>query len=412
MIEYWVQFIVLVGLLMASAFFSGAETALFSLSHHSREELGKKGSLAAKLLNKPSDLLVSILLGNLVINVLFFCTSAALAVKMSADDPLKQALFGLVILVSVIIFGEVLPKAFGISHAVKISVIAAVPLKIWVTLTQPLVRIVLLFTDLFSRENSKLKSGLTTDELKMLLSYSSDGGEISDFAGEMIEEVVELSELRVNSVMTPRVDLVFCPINLPIIDIVELGVKNKLYFLPVYEESDENVVGLINIRRLCLSDGYDIDINDFITPVKFIPENKRCGELLDEMIEENLRTMVVVDEYGGIAGLVTITDLMREVLGNMDPVKDVSDNEKVIQVSENIYRVRGSLSVTHWNDFFENPLENEFLRAGAVTTIGGFFISLLGRMPTVGDKVVFHNLEFSIEEMNGHRISWVNLRIK
>ncbi len=414
-LDYWLQFMMLIFLLMVSAFFSGSETALFSLSQHRREEMEKSSNrywrMAADLLKKPSDLLVAILLGNLVVNVLFFCVSAALSVRMSGDDALMQAAMAAVVLVSVIIFGEVLPKAFGISHAVKISAISALPLKIWLAFTLPFIRVILFCTDIFSGGRGTTQQGITTDELKMLLNYSADGGEISNFAGEMIEEVVELSCLWVKNIMTPRVDLVFCPVEYSVNEAVELGLKNRVYFLPVYDGQEDNVVGLVSVRRICLTERYKRNLSDFVIPVKFIPESKRCGQLLDEMISENLRTMVVVDEYGGIAGLVTLKDLMREVMGNMDPVLE-DEREKVVQLAEDTYRVRGSLPITHWNDFFASPLEEDILRAGAVTTIGGFFISQLGRLPEVGDKVVFRNLEFVIEEMHGHRIGWVKLRIK
>ncbi len=410
-LEHCLQFSVLIFLLGLSAFFSGSETALFSLSQHKLNEIKNSGTksqkIASELLKTPSELLVGILLGNLVVNVLFFCISASLAVKIGQNNPFIEVVFGIVILVSVIIFGEVLPKAVGINHSLKLAALTAVPLKVWMKSTLPFAKVVIMFMNLIEKKRDKKSQNITTDELKMLLNYSADGGEISDFTSEMIEDVMELSCLKVKHVMTPRVDLVFCSKDSTINEVTEIGLKNRVYFLPVYDKNEDDVVGLVSIRRLCFTESYKTDLSKYIIPVRFIPENKLCGQLLDEMISENLRTMVVVDEYGGISGLVTLKDLLREIGGTFNPIVDDGKGEKVIKIDESHYRVRGSLPITHWEDFFGDPI-----RDNINSTIGGFVISKLRRMPVIGDVVQFSNLEMKVAEMDQNRIIWVEVTIK
>ncbi len=402
-------------LLCCSAFFSGSETALFSLSSFCRRELNEKcknGKRINYLLDNGSELLISILLGNLVINVLLFSVSASLSLKVSARyGAWWEAAIGIVVLIALIIFGEVLPKAFGIIHSKKISLIVAAPLKFWYKITSPLA---LFFLKLINQINNRKKvkrNSITTDELKMLLNYSVSGGSLNNSTGEMIEDVVELSELRVKSIMTPRVDVLFCSIESSLEEVKKMGLENRVYFIPVFEKNEDQVLGLIDVRKVILNKSTKKVIQDFMIKVEYVPENKRCGELLELMNKAKLRTMLVVDEYGGIAGLVTFKDLLAEVLGSVDMEDQENYAMNVIQLDNRCYRVNGTLSVSHWDSFFESPL-SETRRFDEIATLGGLVVSLLKRYPKVGDKVTLGKIEFLVDEMNGHRIGWIKVRIK
>jgi len=415
MIEYGIIVLFMLFLLGCSAFFSGSETALFSLSNFERRELIKNGSSGLRLkylLDHHAELLVSILLGNLIINVLLFCSSASLSIKISNSyGGWWEVVIGVVVLISLILFGEVLPKAFGLSHATKLSTIVSLPLKVWLKITLPFAKFFLKIINKINSRKKVEKSTISTDELKMLLNYSINGGNLHHSTGEMVEDVVELSELRVLSIMTPRVNVTFCAYESSIEDAIQLGINNRVYFMPVYKDSEDQVIGLLDVRKLILKSNSESKLEDFIIKVQYVPETKRCGSLLDLMNKSNLRTMLVVDEYGGIAGMVTYKDLLEEVIGNVDLQSQKEFKMQVIQLDQSCYRVSGTLSIAHWDSFFENTLTHN-KRYGDIATLGGLVVSLLKSYPKVGDRVSLGKLEFLVDEMYGHRIGWVKVRIK
>ena len=402
-------------LLCCSAFFSGSETALFSLSNFDRRELmknGKSGLRVKYLLDHSSELLVSILLGNLIINVLLFCVSASLSIKISSSHgSWWEVIIGGIVLVVLIIFGEVLPKAFGLSHAIKLSTLVAFPLKIWLKMTFLFSKFFLKIINKINSQKKVEKSTISTDELKMLLNYSINGGALHHSTGEMVEDVVELSELRVLNIMTPRVEVTFCSYSSSIGDAKLLGISNRVYFMPVYKDSEDDVVGLLDVRKLILKSTSESKLADFIIKVQYVPDTKSCGSLLELMNKSNLRTMLVIDEYGGIAGVVTYKDLLEEVIGNIDLQSQKEFEMKVIQLDQFCYRVSGMLSISHWDSFFKNSLSQKNSYAD-ISTLGGLVVSLLKRYPTVGDRVSLGKIEFLVDEMFGHRIGWLKVRIK
>ena len=415
MIEYIIIILIMFLLLACSAFFSGSETALFSLSNFERRELIKKGRTGIwikYLMQHSSELLVSILLGNLIINVLLFCVSASLSIKLSrAYGSWWEVIIGVTVLIILIIFGEVLPKAFGLSHATKLSTSVAFPLKIWLKITLPFSKFFLKIINKINNRKKVEKSTISTNELKMLLNYSINGGALHHSTGEMVEDVVELSELRVLSIMTPRVAVTFCAYTSTIEEAVQLGIMSRVYFIPVYQDGEDDVVGLLDVRKLILKHTTESKLSDFIIKVQYIPETKSCGSLLELMNSSSLRTMLVVDEYGGIAGMVTYKDLLEEVIGNIDLQSQKEFEMQVIQLDQSCYRVSGTLSISHWDSFFKNTLSRNN-RYEDIATLGGLVVSLLKKYPKVGDRVSLGKIEFLVDEMFGHRIGWIKVRIK
>ncbi len=415
MVEYTIIISIMFFLLGCSAFFSGSETALFSLSKFESRELMRKGRTGIwikYLMNHSSELLVSILLGNLIINVLLFCVSASLSIKVSRTyGSWWEVIIGVVVLIVLIIFGEVLPKAFGLSYATKLSTTVSFPLKIWLQITLPFSKFFLKIINKINNQKKVENSTISTDELKMLLNYSINGGSLHHSTGQMVEDVVELSELRVLSIMTPRVNITFCSEITTIEDAIKLGIESRVYFMPVYKASEDNVVGLLDVRKLILKNEPQSKLSDFIIKVQFIPETKSCGSLLELMNKSSLRTMLAVDEYGGIAGMVTYKDLLEEVIGNVDLQSQKDFEMQVIQLDHSCYRVNGTLSIRHWDSFFKNTLSRNN-RYEDIATLGGLVVSLLRSYPKVGDRVSLGKIEFLVDEMFGHRIGWIKVRIK
>lgn len=392
------------GLLAASAFFSSSETALLSLQRETviafAEGTSRRGHLVAKLLERQRDLLATILFGNLVVNVLFYATSSLFAYRAAAEGrPTVAAAVGLGGLLTVIVFGEVVPKTVALTFNKSFAQAVAIPLYGFFTVVGPLTRaigpVVRAITNVILRV-IRPPGRITRDELSMLVEATRSQGHIPPHEGEMIEEVMSLSDTRVRDVMVPRVDLVACDAQTTIEELIGIFVKTRRTKIPVYDGDVDNVIGIAYVKSALL--GNPSSLADVMGPGNFIPEAKIAEDLLYEFQQKRITAAVVVDEYGGTAGIVTLADVAQEIVG---PIGDEYEapEEAVEEVSPGTYRLAGDLSIKDWESLFDINVEAERL-----STLGGFIILLLGRMPRAGDTVVYQNVSFTVEEVRKHRI--------
>lgn len=391
-------------LLCLSAFFSSTETALFSLSRLQLIELENSKSKTAhaiiRLFKDPSKLLVTILFGNLLVNILFFSSSTvfigAIGDKLGTT---YQAVAGLVVLISVIILGEILPKAIGINYSMRLAMLAVYPLTIWSKLATPARIILSWIAEKLEPKQSSNTKNITSDELKMLMSISKEEGHFNFQAGEVIDDIVELSTLKAREIMKPRVDVTMCPTTTKVAEAIRIGLKHKIFFIPVYQGTENNPIGVVYIRDLFLKAQKRSVIRAYVKPITFVPETKRVDELLDEMLKNDESVVGVVDEYGGLEGIVNIESILEEVVGKMDR-NNSSENKPAIvtQIGESKYRVLGELPLKDWEDFFYDDLMDDDTNI-AVSTVSGFIIHHLQRIPVPGDTVVYDNLKFTVEKV-------------
>jgi len=408
-----IQMGVLLGL---SAFFSSTETALFSLSRLQLIELEKSKTKTAqtilKLFNKPSQLLVTILFGNLTVNILFFSSSAVLIGAIGDGKGASfQAMAGFVVLVTVIIFGEVLPKAVGITYSLQLANFSAYPLSIWSKTAMP-ARVALswIAAKLEPSSDSEQKN-ITSDELKMLMSISKDEGHFNFQAGEVIDDIVELSSTKAREIMRPRIDVTMCSTTTRVSEAIKLGLEHKFFLIPVYQGSENNPIGVVDVRDLFFSAPKNNVLRPYVKPIKFIPESKRVGELLDEMLREKQTIVGVVDEYGGLEGIINIDFILEEVVGKMNTHASSQQPSMVTQLGESKYRIFGELPLKDWEDFFYDDLmEDE--DSIAVSTVNGFITHHLQRIPETGDTVAYKNLLFTVEEVEHNTVHSAMLEIK
>lgn len=403
------------GLLLFSGFFSGSETALFLLSREQLRKLESGRGIAATailaLTRDPTNLLVTVLFGNMIVNVLFFCMSAVLAGQVAeVYGAWAQAVSGLAALMLVIVFGEILPKAVGISHTLSTARAAAVPLLVWQYAVTP-VRVVLrsLARRIEFRGRSEHERFVTPEELKMLVEMSRAEGLIGHKEGEMIADIVEIAEIRVREIMVPRVDVVRCEVATPAGEVLALARENTFSLVPVYEGDFDHVLGVVSARDLFLAGGAG-DLRTYVKPVKFVPETKRADALLRQFLDEKLDLVIVVDEYGGTAGLATLEDLLEAVIGEIEDEFE-PDKQPVESLGEKRYRLHGGLSIREWRDLFAVSWDRRAPQAPELDTIGGFVIFLLGRIPREGDQVRYQNLRFTVERVQGRRIATILLEI-
>ncbi|MEI6892370.1 MAG: hemolysin family protein [Pontiella sp.] len=398
-------------LLFFSAFFSGIETALFSLSREQVKQLRSHGHHVGRLLillrDNPSGLLVAILFGNLVVNILFFCVSAVLALDIGIHyGEWWQAATGFGVLVTVILVGEIFPKAIGISFPERVVRLNSPLLRGWFHFMGP-VRVVLEMITRKMEPSDQHDETLDSDELKMLIEATLHDPTFGKQEKAIVEDIVNLPEIRVREIMVPRVKQLFRRADAPAGEALAAAAEQDIELIPIYEDEEDHIVGVVEVRDLFVNNNPDKSLICFSTPVRFVPETKRADVMLREFLTDGLRMVCVVDEYGGLAGTVVLEDLLEEVVGEFD----VLDVPSVEQLGETTYRLQGNLGIREWRSLFIGFLPDEVMRDLALDTLSGLVVSLLKRMPVVDDVVQVGNLKFTVEQVRSNRIERVLLEL-
>lgn len=408
---YWLTLLGMVLLLFCSAFFSGTETALFSLSRDQVKDLREHGRHVDRLLvllrDNPSGLLVAILFGNLVVNILFFCMSAVLALNVSAQyGEWGQAIVGFSVLVVVILAGEILPKALGISFPERIVKLNSPLLSFWFHFMGP-VRIVLEAITRKMEPAEEHDNRIDSNELRMLIEVTHHDPTFGRQEKAIVEDIVNLPEIRLREIMVPRVKQLFRRADAPAGEALAEAAEQELELIPIYEEDEDNIVGIVEVRDLFVNSDPGKPLIFFSQPVRFVPETRRADVMLREFLADGLRMVCVVDEYGGLAGTIVMEDLLEEVVGEFD----ATEESPVEQLGETTYRLKGNLGIREWRSLFVGFLPDEVMRDLALDTLSGLVVSLLKRLPAVGDRVEVGNLRFTVEQVRSNRIETVVLEL-
>lgn len=409
--EHLMTLAAMVLLLFCSAFFSGTETALFSLSREQVKEMREQGKNVSGLLgllrDNPSGLLVAILFGNLVVNILFFCMSAVLALEVGTRyGEWWQAVIGFGVLVVVILSGEILPKAIGISFPERVVKINSPLLRGWYHFMGPVRRGLEIITRKME-PSSAHDNRLDADELRMLIDATHHDPTFGKQEKAIVEDIVNLPEIRVREIMVPRVKQLFRRADAPAGEALAEAAGQEIDLIPIYGDEEDNIVGVVEVRDLFVNPDPNKALIYFSNPVRFVPETKRADALLREFLNEGLRMVCVVDEYGGLAGTVILEDLLEEVVGEFD----VMEVPLVEQLGESTYRLQGNLGIREWRSLFVGFLPGEVMRDLALDTLSGLVVSLLKRLPVVGDVAQVGNLRFTVEQVRSNRIEVVLLEL-
>ncbi|MFT5051380.1 MAG: putative hemolysin [Chlamydiales bacterium] len=392
----------LFGLLALSGFLSASETALFSLSAGDRESAGAR---VQRLFREPREVLVSILLANLLVNLAFFATAPHFLMRV-ADLGLLGA--GFVSLLAILILGEILPKTLALRGAHWMARWAAWPLSLLVGLLSPMRRVLRGLVDLglkaFGQSDSE-EVDITPEVLAEVLERSSVEGVLAAGEADLLAEIVELGDLRVREIMTPRVDMLLIDLDDDEVEQREArrqAARRRLSWLPVVRGGADNVVGQVLVRDLYRDQ--DRPIEQLIMPIKFVPEVARVLSLLHSLREDRVAEAIVLDEWGGTAGAVTLEDFFEELIGDLR-VEGEALERPVVPLGEGRFRVSGGLSIRDWNDHFGvQVVPREF------ETVGGFVTALLGRIPRTGDRLELGGgLICEVREVRGRRLETLDL---
>lgn len=411
----WLRLAGMAGLIGLSGFFSASETALFSLRPEDIEALERRhrraGGAVRRLLTRPDDVLVSVLFGNLVVNTLFFSIGAMLSFDAAASfGTFVGSAFGAFVLIALLLFGEIFPKAIAVASPKAFAFIASLPLEAfhaWIgrpaaIFASPVLALVKLLAGRHP-PSERLEPG----ELRMLVELAERSGELSGAEAEIFDGAVALSELRAREVMVPRVDVVCASVNEAPEQVLKKLRAHARSRAPVYEGPQDNVIGVVEAKDLiasCAVPGSGrCDLRALVKPVVFVPESARLESLLERVRLSGLEVAVVVDEYGGMAGLITLEDIAFSAFGDTAPASE-SGRPPVERTGPDSYLLAGDLSIRDWARLFDVEPE-----PGQFDTLGGFLAYLLGRIPKVGDAVQWEGLRFLVKEMRGRRVARVEI---
>lgn len=405
------RIILQIGLLIASAFFSGSETALFSLSRFNLQQLQRvqhpKFESLQTLLERPRQLIISILCGNEIINVAATANMAGILVALYGLE--QGGILNVLVMVPLLLlFGEVTPKTIAVSDPVKISTnFIAGPLSLWVKLITPFRWMIRLISDRlttwFVGEETSAENILRIDEFRTLVDEVVKGGQLSIQERSLINNLLEAGTTEVIEIMIPRTKTAFINITTSVTDIVQQVRELRYTRLPVYSDSRDDLVGFIHaedIMQLVLkdSDFNDLKIEDILHPPVIVPPTKKVDEMFDYFRDHNVQAAAVLNEFGGIDGLVTLKSVLSFVFGKVTP--ESLPQMYFSHLAENVYEVAGEMKLT---DF--EKLTNFGITDQRMTTIGGVVLRFLDRLPQEGDEVTVEGVVLTVLEMKIHRIS-------
>jgi putative hemolysin len=417
-------------LILIGGFFAASEIALITVRRSRLSQLADDGNAAARTAHRltadPGRFLATI---QLAITFLGFLASAAGALALSggladliagipvslisnAADAIAFVIITLVIALTSIIVGELVPKTLALSFPERLALLVARPIGWLEVLLNPIVWLVSRVSGFLVRllgGTERPQAGyLSTEELKMLVESGAETGEFEEDEKEMIHGVIELGDKRVHEVMVPRIGIRAVNVDDPMDDVLDTIVRAGHSRLPVFEENLDNIVGILYAKDLLPylkqdagsgSNGTDaIDLRSIARPPVYVPESKAVDELLHEMQIAKRHIAIVVDEYGGTAGLITMEDVVEEIVGEIEDEYDLPD-ESIERVNDRTIRIDGTFPIDDFNEQFGLSIPVEDFH-----TMGGFVFGLLGRAPEKGDSVEWDGLKLQVVEVEGSRI--------
>lgn len=407
------QLIILIILLMLSAFFSSNETALMSVSKLKLRTLADSGNKRAAMVldvteNHTSKMLSAILIGNNIVNL----SASALATSLAyAFGGYMVSIATAVLTVAILVFGEITPKNYATINAEKLALRYIGVIRFFMAVMTPVIFIINLFSRgimfLMRVDPDASGKGITEDELRTIVDVSHEDGIIESDEKEMIYNVFDLGDANAKDIMVPRVHVTFADVDSTYEGLIEIFRRDKFTRLPVYEETQDNIVGIINMKDLLLYDkNQPFHIRDIMRKPHFTYEYKSISELLVEMRDSTFNIAIVLDEYGEMAGLITLEDILEEIVGEIHDEYDETEDELIRRISDREYIIEGSMSLDDVNDRLHTELASE-----DYDSLGGLIIEYLDdRLPEKGDEVITDGgIRLVVESLDKNRVESVHV---
>ncbi|MGN0159628.1 MAG: HlyC/CorC family transporter [Brotaphodocola sp.] len=408
-----IQILVLVVLLCLSAFFSSAETALTTVNKMRMRSLAEAGDKAAarvmKITDDPGKMLSTILVGNNIVNLFAssFMTTLTMEMFGSAAVGIATGILTLFILV----FGEITPKTLSTLYAEKIALAYSGVIYWMMVILTPVIFLVNQLSYgvllLFRVDPNKKKEAITEDELRTIVEVSHEEGVIESEEKKMINNVFDFGESVARDIMVPRIDMVFVDVEAAYEELMEIFRQERFTRMPVYEGSTDNVIGIINMKDLILYDqDQPFSIRDYLRQPLYTYEFKKTSELMIEMRKTFNNIVIVLDEYGATAGLITLEDMLEEIVGEIRDEYDEDEEDDVKELNPGEYLVNGSTKLDDLNEHLGLHLESE-----DYDSIGGLVIGFLDHLPEAGEEVSYENLRLVVESVEKNRIDTIHMYI-
>lgn len=410
------QLIFLAVLIFLSALFSSAETAFLSTNkirlRNLQEEGEKKADLVLFMLDNQNKLISALLVGNNIVNI----GSSALATKM-ATEAFGNAGVGIatgIMTLLVLVFGEVIPKNLAAAHAETWAMFIAPFIRLVSFVLTPVVFLLTKLSDFvvhFSKSDDEEDPTITEDEFKILVNVGQEEGVLDESESEMINSIFEFDETVVKAIMVPRIDIVAVDVEDSINEALRIIVDGGHSRIPAYEESIDNIVGILYAKDIFAHLDADFDtmkVKELLRPAYYIPETKKVSDLLNELRLKKVHMAIILDEYGGTNGLVTIEDLIEEIIGDIQDEYDVED-DLIVMHGEAHLVADARAPIGDVEDAFDVELDEEILEDSEADTIGGLAFEHLGGIPAVGDEVTVGRFLIRIVDVSGRRISKVEI---
>ncbi len=407
-------------LIFLSGIFSSVETAMHSLGKVAIKKILKRGGTRAKLLgiwsSNQNKFLTTIYVGNNILNVGASVLASSITIDVARHygyrEPYALAAATGAITFVLLLFGEVVPKAIAQHNPERIFLLLAAPINIALTILRPLSAffewISRIFVTMLGGAEQLRSLAVTEEEIKAIIEAGEIDGAIAEEEKEMIHSVIEFGDTIVKEVMVPRVDMVAVEVGTPMEEILEIMAEEKLSRLPVYDQTVDTIVGVLHIKNILNAwrkNIKEMSAIEFITMPYFVPETKKVSELLKEFKANRMQMAIVVDEYGGTEGLVTMEDLVEEIVGE---IKDEYDDSTSLikKQDDGSYLIDSKVEIHQLNEQLNLAIPSD-----EYNTVGGFILWKLRRMPKKNEVVQHDNLKFTILEADRKRIYKVALNI-
>lgn len=409
-----IRLVLVILLLSLSAFFSSAETALTTVSKMRIRTLAEAGDKKAitlmKVIENPGKMLSMILVGNNIVNLSASSMMTTLTMELFGSKAVGVATGVLTLLI--LVFGEITPKTMATLNAERLSLAYAGIVYWLMRLLTPVIFLVnklsMAVMFLLRVDPNKKPDAITEDELRTIVEVSHEEGVIESEEKKMINNVFDFGDAVARDVMVPRIDMVMVDVNATYKELIELFRKERFTRIPVYENSTDNVIGIINVKDFLLYDNAQkFSLRDLLRQPLYTYEYKKTAELMVEMRKTSNNIIIVLDEYGATAGLITLEDMLEEIVGDIRDEYDEDEEDEVKEIAPNEYLVSGSAKLDDLNDRLDLELESE-----DYDSIGGLVIGLLEHLPEEGEAVDCGNIRLVVEHVEKNRIDKIRLFIQ
>ena len=429
------KIVTLFALIFVNAFFSMSEMAIVTLNDNKIDKMASEGNKKAKQIQKltenTSSFLSTIQIGVTLAGFLTSATAAQSFAEMLSNAIAKTSIVNIIpvgiisgfstVVITLImsyfslVLGELVPKKIAMNKPEKMAFMAAPILVFVAKVTRPVVKFLALSTNgvlrLMGIDPHADEEVVTEEEIRMMVDVGGEKGVIEDTQIEMINNIFEFDDIDVADIMTHRTDMVCVDEEEPLSEAVKLSIENGFSRIPVYKEDPDNIIGIVYIKDFLKYVGINLPktktVKDMMRPAYYVPETKRCGELFTEMTEKRVQMAVVIDEYGGTAGIVTLEDVLESIVGNIQDEYDQEDEEISI-INDTVFEVDGITDIEEVEEHTGKKFPD-----GDYDTIGGYIISVLGFLPQDGEmnEVQFENVKFTVLNVEERRIGKVKVEI-